>query len=148
MFTWCLGDFISINGKCLHNLHLIFFVLFYFGRVMVLWGAFFWASGHCKLYVHCANHLRGISWKGALVKWLMWSRTFMEIRRQNEHIPLFYKKCHSIFIAAGVWQCVLKPLNVNQCQPIDSFTLSGSQNCNKCSQYKCLLCFFSVFSCI
>lgn len=103
-----------------------FFVLFFFLASDRVVGAFLGASLHCNLYVHRANHLRGFSWQGALVKWLMWSQLlewtrFIKRRQQNEHIPLFYKTCHSIFIAVGICKRVLKRLN--------SFTFTGSQNC-------------------
>lgn len=59
----------------------------------------------------------------------------MESRQQTEHIPLFYKKSFHFFIAVGIcWAAswhVSKPLNVNRCQPINSFTLTGSQNCTQ-----------------
>lgn len=74
-------------------------------------------------------------------------------KKKNEHIPLFYKTCHSILIAVIVCQRVLKPLNVNQCQPINSFTLTGSHNCKQnvlninVLFFRCCA-FSSVFSCI
>lgn len=44
----------------------------------------------------------------------------------------FYKNCHSNFYCCQrLLSCVSKPLNVNRCQPINSFTLTGSQNCKR-----------------
>lgn len=114
-------------------MHLIFFD---FLRLCSLWGEWRCCGEHpsgLQFIVICMCTVPIIS-EDSAEKVLWWSG-------QCDHGCWKWREGNKMNISRYFWrhvipflapcQCVSKPLNVNQCQPIDSFTLIGSQNCKQ-----------------